>query len=362
MRSPKMTIILFPLILTLVLSCAQKVEDQTSPGIYLSILGFNEEINQKKLQKLTGDSQLNFEDFIDGLETASGTLLYYSIDEALKYLESDDYPIPEELSGISIITFTDGLDQSSAFVSDEYSTSAEYLAALDTKLEQDIHGVPVSAYTIGYYGQDIAPAQYAEFDTVLTTLSNSRGAAFQASDITSLEAKFTQMADSLNIVSYTQNLNLTIPGNDNGKLVRFTFDGAATADSSTAYIEGTFTISGKTYSLTNLSYHGLTSTSGTAVTGTLISAARITFPFNNVSLDSGNLISLDAIKQYWYSTSWVQNTEFNPNEDTETESVQSSAIVLLVMDCSSSLGSDFDNLKINVYSFVNTLLRDYLTN
>ena len=98
------------------------------------------------------------------------------------------------------------------------------------------------------------------------------------------------------------------------------------------------------------------------MTGTLISSSRISFPFTNVSLDSGSLISLDKIKQFWYNApSWVANTEFNPSEDTETETVRSSAIVMLVMDCSSSLGTDFDTLKINVYSFVNTLLRDYMT-
>ncbi|MDA3956089.1 hypothetical protein [Oceanispirochaeta sp.] len=364
MRSDKKQFFLIPLIILLALSCEQKAESITSPGIYLSVMGFNEEISHMEIEKLTGDSQLDFEDFVAGLKKETGTLLYRSVDEALQYITSNEYLLPEELSSIAIITFSDGLDQGSAFVVDAYDSGPEYLAALDAKLEEKIHGVPVSAYTIGYQGLDNSE-DFTGFSTVMDQLSNSLGANYLANNISDLEDRFAQMANDLDIVSHTQNLNLTIPGNDNGKPIRFTFDGAADAASSTVYIDGVFTDVNGIRSIADLSYSGLTSSTGDASIGTQISLSRITFPFTNVSLKSGSLISLSEIKQYWYnstSSSWIPNTEFNPNEDTETETVRSSAIIMLVMDCSSSLGADdFDILKRNVYSFINTLYRDYMT-
>lgn len=78
-------------------------------GIYLGITGFNQALYNYPTLRLADSSVGGFRNFIDGLSTKYGTLLYYSVDQALNSLQSAK--LPSDVSSVALVTFTDGLDK-----------------------------------------------------------------------------------------------------------------------------------------------------------------------------------------------------------------------------------------------------------
>lgn len=74
-------------------------------GIYLGITGFNSELYEYPIQILTENTKEGYEGFVNSLSMADGTLLYYSVDEALNALQKTE--LPADLSNVAIVTFTE---------------------------------------------------------------------------------------------------------------------------------------------------------------------------------------------------------------------------------------------------------------
>ena len=86
------------------------------------------------------------------------------------------------------------------------------------------------------------------------------------------------------------------------------------------------------------------------------------FSFQNLTDMNGVQISTDYVKQYnWLESSaqWQYNSEFTPSGNTEVVNEYKSAMIMLVLDCSSSLGSDFTNMKTAANGFIETLSGNY---
>ena len=87
----------------------------------------------------------------------------------------------------------------------------------------------------------------------------------------------------------------------------------------------------------------------------------VTYGFDDIVLsDSTKQINKDIIKKwYWLSNynRWQINSEFDPTSevDVEVQVSYNSAIVMLVLDCSSSLINDFSTLKNAACNFIRTL-------
>ncbi|GFI12887.1 hypothetical protein IMSAGC008_00414 [Muribaculaceae bacterium] len=156
--------------------------------------------------------------------------------------------------------------------------------------------------------------------------------------------------------NYVQTLAIKIQGVSNGALVRFTLDNVASAERSECYIEGNFNLRDR--SLENITYHGLTSTTGTTVNGVVDERREITFTFEGIQTDNNKLIVKDFIDEWIYissSNQWQINSEFIKDQDSKVETEERSAAIMLVLDCSSSLGNDFSIVQSNAKSFVETL-------
>jgi hypothetical protein len=141
----------------------------------------------------------------------------------------------------------------------------------------------------------------------------------------------------------------------NGTVIRFTFDNATSAAKSSLYIEGTFNLS--TRSLDNVKYVGLTSSSGTNVRG-IVDGIFVSFTFEDVHAENNKLIDKQSVDEWSYISSngtWQINSEFDKTENTNIVTERSSAVIMLVLDCSSSLAGDFSKVQSNAKDFIKTL-------
>lgn len=318
--------------------------------VYLGVVGFNQELYEKPIDVLATSTSNFYTTYVDNLARKDGTLLYYAVDHALDMLKTASFPTP--LTSVNLVTFTDGLDQGSLMMNSNYSTEEQYMNAVSSRIASTkVKGLPVTAYSLGLRGSDVT--DYELFQKNLDKLASSSEKAFEVSNMGAVRTRLQEICDQIISISNRQTFSLKIPGRSNGTLIRFTFDGN-TADNSALYIEGTFNLANR--SLTNVTYHGIKATSGSFVQGTQ-DGIFVTFTFTGMQREDGNgLIPKEDIREYYRmsgATTWQQNSEFTPNNNTQTTVTHSGAVIMLVLDCSSSLGSQFSDMKYYAQDFIN---------
>lgn len=321
-------------------------------GIYLGITGFNQALYEYPVLRLSESTVDGFRNFVDGLTMKNGTLLYYSVDQAINAMQSTE--LPADISTAAIVTFTDGLDQGSMMMGVPYDDDMAYLDALNQRITNEtVSGQPITAFSIGIRGKDVADIDM--FRANLTKLASSADNAIEVSSMSEVNAKFKEIAEKLSQSNYVQTINLKMPGLSNGTRVRFTFDNVNDASKSQIYIEGKFNLKEK--SLEEVQYVGLTSTSGTTVKGT-VDGIFVNFTFEGVHTDNNVLIKSEFTDEWTYITSsstWQINSEFDKTENSDIVTERSSAVIMLVLDCSSSLADDFVKAQTNAKDFISTL-------
>jgi uncharacterized protein YjdB len=333
-------------------------QDFSETGVYLGILAFNQALYTCPVSLLTPESLSTVNTFIDNLQMKNGSTLYYAVDNGLSNMQQGESPI--SLASASLITFTDGLDQGSLMMNPDYSTEDRYLSAVSSRIRNgNVFGLPLSAFSIGIRGNDVQNTE--KFRNNLVQLASSEANAYEISDMSELNTRFEQIANSVSVsIDYSHDISLTIPGLPDGTRVRFTFDNVSDASNSNLYIEGTFNL--QTRMLSNVQYNGLTSRSGPSVAGT-VNDIFIKYDFQKVRRNDGNELSGDYIQQWQYASggsNWQKNSEFDSNTDTDISVSVSrkSAIIYLVLDCSSSLGSQFSTMKQYAKNFIWKLYND----
>ena len=325
-------------------------------GLYMGIVGFNEDLIDKgEMSLLAPNTKSGFTSFVNNLTTKKGTVLYYGVDKALDKLTTT--PFPSNLSNVYIVTFTDGLDQGSLPMInyDPFLSKAEYRTYLDERIKStSVQGLPLTAYTIGIRGGDVTNIE--EFHNNLVSLASSEENAMEVTSMSEVNNRFQEIAEQLTSVTQTQTVSIKFPMLDDGQKYRFTFDNVSSATQSNCYIEGTLNVRNNT--LNNVRYVGLTCSSGTSIQGTR-TGIKISFDFVNLKDADGNNLSLDYVNEYYLDGSyWQVNSEFDKGDDIDVKVERSSAAIMLVLDCSSSLQSDgdkFAEMKTHVKNFINTL-------
>ena len=356
---------LFLAVLALILAGCSSEEDSFSAdnpsadkgsGLYMGIVGFNETLIDKgKMSKLMPETQHEFTSFVDELTVGEATLLYYGVDKALDKIAKTSFP--GDLTKVAIVTFTDGLDQGSlGMVNGKYNTREEYRNYLSSRIKStQVKGIPLTAYSIGLRGGDVT--NDAAFKNDLKSLASQDSYATEVSGISDVNREFQNIANQLINVTQTQSLSIKFPKLDNGQVFRFTFDNVRNAESSQVYIEGTFDL--RNNMLHDIKYVGLTCSSGTSLQGKSDGLVKVAFEFENVKDKNGNHISLNNANEYYFTDGyWQVNSEFDKGEDLQVNVKRSSAAIMLVLDCSSSLikgGDKFTEMKKYVNSFIKTL-------
>ena len=325
----------------------------------MGIIGFNSELYTMPIGMLNQDTKHIFENFVDGLSMQNGTILYHAVNTGLNSLASAK--VPENLINVSVVTFTDGLDQGSYILSDEYNSGSEYLSAVHAKIMNNlVDGNNISAYTIGVRGSDVADS--ATFRNNLKQLSSHPvNNVFEVNSMSEASEKFAQIARQLYIQSTFYNVTLKLPEQEPNTLIRFTFDNVDDAALSECYIEGTYIRNNGKGVLTDISYHGLGCMSGSAITASSSGIFDL-FSFQNLTDLQGIQTSTDYLQLWSWVESigqWQCNSEFTPTNNTQVVDEYKSAMIMLVLDCSSSLGSDFTTMKTAANSFIETLSGNY---
>ncbi|MBQ8958291.1 MAG: hypothetical protein IJ057_07325 [Bacteroidales bacterium] len=355
-------VLAFAVMLTTFSGCRKpKTNDNDTPapeGLYLGIIGFNDQLYTMPLGLLNQETKHTFENFVDGLAMQNGTILYHAVNTGINSLVSAR--IPENLINVSVVTFTDGLDQGSYILSDQYNSGSEYLSAVNTRINEQLVGnCHISAYSIGVRGSDVADVE--SFRNNLQKLSSHPDNVAEVSNMSEASEKFAEIARQLYNQSTFYNVTLKLPAQEPNTKIRFTFDNVDDASQSQCYIEGLYIRSNGKGQLTNIVYHNLESMSGITVTASSAGIFDV-FAFQNLTDLDGNQISTDNVKEWnWIeSTSqWQYNSEFTPSGNTEIIDEYKSAMIMLVLDCSSSLGSDFTTMKTAANGFIETLSGNY---
>ena len=333
-------------------------DEQPEAGVYMGIIGFNQQLYTKPITKLDARNRQEYYDFIESLSPKNGTLLYWATDNALAMLENA--PTPSNFQDVVLVTFTDGLDQGSLMMNSNFTTERQYLNSLKQRISGKIKNKPLKAYSVGLKGIDVVDELL--FADNITNLASGIGKACVINNILALASEFIDVAEMVNSESYMQSLSFRVPGMSDGTKVRFTFDQGEMGDASMSqhYIEGTFNLSDR--SLRNVQYVGLTSSSGATVQG-VQDGIFVTFKFTNTKSE-GMILPTDYIKQWIYIPSmntWQRNSEFTPAENLLADIATNGVLIMLDLDCSSSLGSDFPIMQETAKTFIK-ILTDVMKN
>ncbi len=321
-------------------------------GMYMGIIGYNQTLTTKEMSLLDSTTVTQFNDFVNSLETQPGRLLYYSVDNALDALEKAQYP--KNLQNVAVVTFTEGVDQGSLMMTDKYETESEYAQALNARIADElVYGRPIKAYSVGLLNENVRDT--VKFRNNLHALASDSIKAMEASTMAEANIKLQEIADDLVSRNMSETLTLVFPGVGTGTRIRFTLDEVdeTTVDESQVYIEGTFSL--KTRSLTNITYQGMTCTAGDSVAASSVDGMFVSLVFGGIQLDSEDRIVKKNIKEwYWIEDQqvWEASTEFSVNRLPEIESTYSSALVMLLLDCSSISGENFNELQAAANSFI----------
>lgn len=342
------------LVITLPEGYNTPIEDDN--GIFMGITSFNDEINNLPIMVLNQSTEPTFLDFVDKMEMKNATLLYYAVDQAITTLTKPTYP--DNLSNAMIITFTDGLDQGSLAMKPEHLTSRNYAQYLSERIaDTKIQGLPLQAYTIGLKSNDVA-----DDDLFMLNLESlaTEGNAHSVTDIEGVQNELTKIYDELSRQTSQRVFSITVPMMSHGDKYRFTLDSTidpSKVEDSKMWVEGVFDITD--FSLNNIIYHGFTSTSGSKITAKR-EGVYTTFTFEDCRDEDGEILDIDknAIDQWTYIASsniWQHNVENDKEGKINIEDIRTSAAIMFVLDCSSSLGDLFPVLKETAKAFIDRL-------
>lgn len=330
-------------------------KNYSESGLYLGVIGFNNKLTEKELGLLTPSTVNSYKTFVNNLSVGNATVLYYAEENGLDRLTQASFP--SDLISASIVTFTDGLDQGSVAYNEYYENMgiAQYLTDLNGRiLSEKVCGsnIKIDAYAIGLQGKDVQDVE--AFKNNLRKLSSSEDKMFEANDMDEVNETFNNIARSLYSATSIFSMTFNIPMPSNGEVVRFTFDNVEKAEDSKCYIEGTY----RSRNLEDLKFEGCLY-QGPAVISGVKSGVEMSFSFEGLSDMNNEQLPRTNIQNFKKSSVngiWQLNSEFDGNSNVEIEEEQKTAVVMLVLDCSSSLGDDFARMKSAANNFISLLL------
>ena len=330
-------------------------KNYSESGLYLGIIGFNNKLTEKELGILNPSTVNSYKTFVNNLSVGNATVLYYAEENGLDRLTQASFP--SDLISASIVTFTDGLDQGSVAYNEYYENMgiAQYLTDLNGRiLSEKVCGsnIKIDAYAIGLQGKDVQDVD--AFKNNLKKLSSSEDKMFEANDMDEVNETFNNIARSLYSATSIFSMTFNIPMPSNGEVIRFTFDNVEKAEDSKCYIEGTY----RSRNLEDLKFEGCLY-QGPAVISGVKSGVEMSFSFEGLSDTNNEQLPRTNIQNFKKSSVngiWQLNSEFDGNSNVEIEEEQKTAVVMLVLDCSSSLGDDFARMKSAANNFISLLL------
>ncbi|MDR2510220.1 MAG: SPOR domain-containing protein [Spirochaetaceae bacterium] len=285
----------------------------------------------------------------------NGTALFYAEHIALESLFKLERQgrLPPNIDSVNVITFTDGLDTSSTDValpppSSDVSFAGKqtnsYMNYISQQLKtRRVGGKKLNAWAIGIPGRDVT--NDAEFTRTLEAVASSPANVAYLNDLAQIEGQLMTIADRLNIWTPVVKLTFTTPAYSVGTIVRITLDDyISSAGESGRYFEGRIAYddnANRNYMLSGLTGKGVTIPARMPIEGKRTpKGIEYTITLND-AVDENTLMQ-------WYRQPgsnggvWQLNSEFDKSKISDFTSSRKSALIYLVLDCSSSL----DNYQI----------------
>ena len=341
----------------------------TTEGIYLGIIGFNNGIIEpiKEISLLNTSTKNQFLNYIDNLQKGRLTGLYYADYVGLEKLKA--YQEPPKLKTVSMVTFTDGLDnystQEGPTNPNNYDNPDDYRDYLNNRITtEQFHGLPMTAYSVGLKGSDITENNIPRFRTVLEKLA-SPGKSYMAENMAQVNQQFQIIAQELSHTYNFSNISLAVPpAYYPNEQIRFTFDleeSATSPATSNLYITATYEKTSNSRVLRNISYHGFKNNVSSNESFEKDADGFFVFKFANLRYSNDEAVTSSDLSRVrlWHKPSdgdWTPESEFIPGQSTSTEVDKNSALIMLVLDCTDSMGDDFIDMKTHAKNFVNTLV------
>lgn len=332
--------------------------EKVNSGIYFGLVSYSNKVSSTDISMLDSSSAKSFSNTIDNLTSGPTTALYLGLDSGIDLISNAD--LPDDLINLSVITFTDGLENWSLNLDDRFDTPEDFLSHLQSRIrDKKYSGLNLNSYTVGLRGTNVTTAQEIQlFKETLKNLASKDEYAYEANNIAEVNQIFQEIASGLVNSSSSQQVTLVIPGQPDATQVRFTFDNVSDATLSNCFIEGTY--NHLHHSLDNITSKGLILNESGVVDGEITDEIFVTYNFSGIQSEDGGQVNMSAIQQWSKaqgSDLWQVNSEFTPDDDMQTNIDKRSAAIVLVLDCSTSLGDDFTELKRDAISFINTLIR-----
>ena len=325
-------------------------------GVYLGIVAFSSGYNIQPIGDLTSMTKSTYQNFVSSQTMKGSTHLYYAVEKAIDMLKEAN--LPDDLTSVSLVTFTDGLDDGSLdMTSKGFQTRDEYLNYLNEQITTTkISNFDINAYTIGFNGGYVV--DMTQFDKNLKLLASKDDNAKTISNISDIEDCFKEISNQIYKENHYATVVVTMNGKDHGEKIRITLDGVSDPTKSTKYIEGIF--NRPNCYLSDVTYVGVTCESGTIVDydTRIENTSLYKYVFEDVRTNDGTEIKANNIAFWTYIPSsglWQSTNEGGTGYDPEVESLRKSAVVVFVLDCSSSLNTQFTPLKNYANNFINTL-------
>jgi hypothetical protein len=323
--------------------------DETSDNVYVGVVAFNDSITTSEISNDLGKAK----SFITSkTNNVDKTALCYAVSKAIPLFDKAGLP---SFDYKYIVTFTDGADNGSSSL---YVTDGQAITqtGVYNKANTDLSAKPgLKSYAIGFTGNETINAT----DMQKLVIGGQYKTANSGYD---LEAVFKGIANSVLASSknVTLQTNTGLFTEEEPKYIRLTISSSPSSDSS--YSSYTDIITGKL--VYNMGQAGATpvftiTTAGSyttfdaPVTGT-VSSDKILLPLNNLKQVRGGteyFIKSIKVEVSANGTTWRVDTE----DSSTSEDISKTIGVVLVMDCSASLGTTFSSVQTAAKNFIDTL-------
>jgi len=307
--------------------------------VYVGVVAFNAKTENFPLSNNLGQAK----SFISNRKNdVDSTALCYAVSESIKLFDAPGLPA---LDNKFIVTFTDGDDNYSSALYNDVPYGREYDKARTDLLSKS----GIKSYAIGF-GTSLR-------ENDLMKLVVNGGEYRNATNTTNLNQVFQDIANSVlasskNVVLITQKGNYT---ETNPKYFKITVSASQTANGTIDYSSIVICkLAGKQFSIITPSDY---ITFDAPVTGTE-SGTKINIPLNNLKYTSGGKECYIRNIKVEISTSQDSGYRVDVEDSSASSDITKKIGVVIVLDCTTSLGSAFGPMKTSANNFIETLAKN----
>ena len=321
----------------------------TSSNVYVGVVTFNSTINTSNISNNLGTAKTFISNSTNNVDA---TALCYAVSKAVTMFALEGLPA---FDNTFIVTFTDGADNrsSSLYVADGKSVTQ---TGVYNQAKTDLATRPaLRSYAIGFTGNE------AINQTSMEQLVQN-GLYRTASNESQLNSVFQGIADSVLASSknVTLQTNIGLFTEAEPKYFRLTI--TARRDLNSSYGQVTDTIYGKlVYNMGQpgavpvftVTQQGYCTLFDNPINGT-VNSGKILLPFTNLKFvyyETDYFITTIKVEVSYDNYDFREDTE----DSSAAEDISKTIGVVLVIDCSQSLGTAFSSVKTAANNFIDTL-------